>query len=442
MREHRMVRGRRAVLAAVSGGLDSVVMAHLLQAAGVPFAIAHCNFGLRGKESDGDARFVRSLAARLHVPFHGIRFSTTSFAKDNGLGIQAAARMLRYDWFRHVIKEHGYQSVATAHHADDVAETILLNMLRGAALSGYHGIRPYHNKIIRPLLFASRKEIEEYAETVGFSWRDDSSNETDHYTRNRIRHHIMPLLREINPSVEKTLLRNAAIMEGYEAIVREYTSELFEERITRKGKNIIIDIRNWMDEPKGTVMLYEWLRDLRFTGDACRNLSRGILAGSTGKTYFGGNYVAALERNQVVISPVSGPVVLPEITLKPDGKVVETPFFKLQAETVELKAGFKMDRLPDFTNRQVAWLDAAKFTGSLKLAPWRKGDRFHPLGLKGTKLVSDFMTDLQFTSEQKEKLYLLKVGSDIAWVTGYRIDDRFKLDSRTRTALKVTLYTL
>lgn len=425
-RLHR--RGDR-VLLAVSGGLDSVVMTHLYHEAGFHCAIAHCNFSLRGTESDLDQEFTEHLANRYRFGFHTKRFETEVFARDNGLSVQMAARTLRYRWFSELAVEHGYASVAVAHHTDDVAETMLLNLARGTGIAGMHGIARVKGHVVRPLLFTTRLELETYAETHMLTWREDASNAETRYLRNRIRHQVIPVLREINPSVAVAFRRHASLMEGYEklaisAIDRVKTQASWK---AAPGGGFTFAVGPVLASAAPSIVLYHMLSPFGISPAMSDELTR-MKTGHAVQTH---DWRIVRDRDAVAILPLS-PVAAGVSEWTEDVHLLQIPGGWIRKEPVVPPEGGVLTQLPGFADREAAFLDRAKLRFPLQLRLWRHGDSFVPLGMKGGKLVSDFITDEKMDAITKEHVTLLISGGEVAWVIGHRIDDRFKVTGATK----------
>lgn len=418
------------ILLAVSGGVDSVVMAHLFHLAGYSCAVAHCNFSLRGDESDGDEAFVKQLAGHYGFEFHSKRFQTEAFATDNGISIQMAARHLRYRWFEELMKEHHYSCTAVAHHADDVAETMLINLTRGTGIAGMHGIAPAKDKIIRPLLEFTRDEITAFAEAQHLSWRNDSSNNEELYTRNRIRHSVIPVLKEINPSVTSSLNRFASLMSGYEKLIEAYISTVSKQLI-RAGQapgSVTIDFLELDSLPAPEIILYHLIAPYGFNASECHQI---LQSRRTGAVFNAPGYKLVIGRCTLSIISEEESSGETEFIIHESDTHTDLPGGTLTMERVDATL-VKSKNLPDdFTRKESAYIDSSRLDFPLTVRPWKAGDSFHPLGMKGKKLLSDFFTDEKFTPEQKESVLLLLSGTEVVWVIGHRIDNRYRITETT-----------
>lgn len=418
----------KPVLLAVSGGVDSVVMAHLFHRSAIPFAIAHCNFRLRGEESEGDAQFVSQLAEHFGVPFHLKAFDTIAYADDNRLSIQMAARKLRYDYFHELHRDHRYRAIAVAHHADDVAETMLLNMVRGAGIAGVHGMASVQGLVVRPLLSLTGDEIRAYALKHELVWREDSSNAEVFYTRNRIRHRVIPVLREINPAATEAMLRHARLMHDYEELLKHFISGVSRELVRQQGTVTSVNLSKLMELPSQATLLYHLLYNFGFTATQCRQM---VESPRTGAEFYSHTHKLVTGREVMEIIPIPETGKVTGYHLHENSVSVELPHGTLTMERVS-KEYFEGGRLPDdFTDPQVAYVDSSLLEFPLHIRSWHHGDTFSPLGMQGRKLVSDFFTDEKFTPSQKEFATLLLSGEQIVWLIGHRIDHRYRIKSES-----------
>jgi tRNA(Ile)-lysidine synthase len=428
IRRHCLIPSQTKILLAVSGGIDSVVLADLLKRADIDFDIAHCNFQLRGEESDGDEDFVRALAHKYEVHFHVIRFDTSAYAKEKSLSTQLAARELRYNWFRELAESHGYSRIATAHHMNDNAETVLLNLIKGAVLSGLQGIKPQNGLIIRPLLWAAREEIGDYAEHNKLPHREDSSNVSVKYLRNNLRHTILPQLREINPSLDETLYQSSRIRQGISDFLHHRIDELKKTFTKRDG---IIIPADEIQELNPSV-LFLMLELYGFTFSQCEDLYQG-LSNTESKQFKTITHEMTKERNRIVIRPLKDDPVITEVLVE-DG--IERINFTDQFFEIE-KVDYNEAALSH--NASVAQFDFEKLKFPLKIRQWLPGDSFVPLGMHGRKKISDFLTDIHAEALSKANQLVLLSGDDIVWLVGKRIDDRYKISPETKQVWKIRL---
>lgn len=419
------------LLLAVSGGLDSVVLAHLCREAGFIFSIAHVNFKLRGEESEGDEAFVHQLAELWGVPFFVHHVDAGKFAEEKNISIQVAARELRYAFFHELIERKQADHILTAHHADDNAETILMNFFRGTGIEGLRGIPPINGKVVRPLLFATREQIEVYAKQHQLAWRNDSSNLSDKYTRNQIRHHLIPAVEAIFPGFRNTLYGNATRFAELEIIYQKAIKRVLKKMVRREGETEIISIGavNACQYPHS--LIYEWLQPFGFTSGACEEVLK-LTSSEAGKFVSGGDYFVLRHRNNLVLS-AQQPVDFGYIVWEDLNVPLKIPGGEIIAKEIDDPA--------ISPNPNEAWLDARHFQPPVIVRRWKKGDYFYPLGMRKKKKLSDFFTDAKLSVPQKEKVWIIESGSRIAWVVGMRIDDRFKITPGTKKAIRLRLMT-
>lgn len=424
-------------LLALSGGLDSCVMAHLFHRAGLSCEAAHCNFLLRGEASNADVSFVTELAKLYGFEIHTKKFHTADYAADNGISIQMAARHLRYQWFGELIKSRNLTAVSVAHHANDVAETMLINLVRGSGLAGMHGISAVNGNVIRPLLFASRKNLEEYAKEYGLTWREDASNAEDTYLRNKIRLNIVPQLTELNPSFIDTMVKHAEIMSGYENLLNKFVEDAALNMVGNSFGGMVktINLEKLLIHPSPEILLYHLIHKYGFNGEVCKEI---VTSRRAGAEFFVPGYKLAIGREELFLFD-SNELNLDEEWLIHENELeIPLALGSLEMHVVSTYAGISNKIPEDFTDENVAYIDSDKLTFPLKVRHWKNGDYFHPLGMKGKKLISDFFVDEKFSPAQKELVYLLLSGQDIVWVIGHRIDDRFKLTEQTANMRKFT----
>ena len=432
---------------AVSGGLDSVVLCHLCHAAGLSFSIAHCNFGLRGAESDGDEAFVKSLAAQYKVSFFLQRFETKKFAEENKISIQEAARELRYHWFEQILNgncspnnsfavspnEQPPKYLLTAHHADDNMETVMMNFFKGTGISGMHGILPKSGKIIRPLLFAGRKEIEEYAKEMGLTWVEDSSNKETKYTRNFLRHKVVPLIEMLYPEVRKNMKASIERFREVEVLYQQSIALHKKKLIQEKGNEIYIPVLKLQRSSPVHSIVYEIIKDYNFNARQTEEVMK-LLQSESGKYITSATHRILRNRAWLIISPlqVTGQRII--LIEKKDDEI----FFD---NKTLLKKFIAPEKVLYSNNALVAHLDAKDITFPLLLRKWKPGDYFYPLGMRKKKKLSRFFIDQKLSLNDKEKVWVIESSKKIIWVVGLRIDDRFKITPATSKVLQLSITT-
>ncbi len=425
---HDLVGPGDRILLAVSGGLDSMVMLHLFQAANYSLGVAHGNFGLRGKESDGDESFVREYCDVHKIPFYGKRFDTKNYAERMKISVQMAARDLRYAWFNELLEDGEYHWLATAHHLNDNVETVLLRWANGSGLNQLTGIPRKNDRIIRPLLFASREAIGTFAKAEKFSWREDSSNLATNYQRNFIRHEVIPKLKEINPSLEETFAGSLEKLEGASELMRRGLDQL-KDSITRiDGRNFLIDKSLLLLLGNPAFVCYEWLRPYGFEFDRCKQLVAAIPSQS-GSRFMSVTHIAVIDRENIIISPKEAEFHDVLIEEGQDKAALGPWVLSLRVE--------KRSVISEDPAR--ASLDYSRLRFPLLWRRWKPGDAFVPLGMKRTKKVSDFLIDERIPVSDKNRVTVLASADEIVWLAGYRVDDRFKVTRETEMVLALKL---
>ncbi|MFN3403694.1 MAG: tRNA lysidine(34) synthetase TilS [Cytophagaceae bacterium] len=413
------------ILLGISGGLDSVVLANLLHLSGFSFAFAHCNFNLRGQESDTDEEFVKSLAGEYKIRFFSNRFNTEEYSQKKGISIQMAARELRYAWFRGLTENHSFSKLATAHHQNDLAETIILNLTRGTGISGLKGFKPKNGNIIRPLLFATREELELYAKENKIQWREDSSNNSVKYNRNLIRKKIIPVLKEINPALEESMYLTAIKIAATENILNEYVSRIRKLCLRIENNLHVIDLQILMEHSIEThLVLYELIKPFGFSyldAEAILNFD------SSGKKLFSKTNEIIMDRNKLVLIPIEeSNINFTDIQIPIISDHVTSQYFTINASAYS-KENFILNTNPAF-----AQLDMDLLEFPLVIRAWKEGDYFQPIGMKGKKKISDFLIDLKIPLHLKKLIFVLTSGEDIVWVMGKRISEKFKVSKSTK----------
>ena len=416
----------KKLLLAVSGGLDSMVLLHLLQQLPYTIAIAHCNFQLRGLESFEDQNFVQNYASEHEIPFHFTQFDTRAFAEDYKLSTQVAARELRYHWFYEQLETHQYDFIVTAHHADDNLETFLINLSRGTGLDGLCGIPAQNEAVIRPLLPFSRAAIEAYAKENHLQWREDSSNASDKYLRNQIRHHLVPMLKDLNPDFLKAFGTTQEYLQQAQDLVSDATVLVYQQVAREEGDTIYFDLKQILRLPNYASYLYQWLKEYGFTAwDDIYNLVHS----QSGKQVFSAQYRLLKDRDFFILSPMQEPEK-------------EMYFIEKNQDKVKIPLKLQFCKVPDICKAETntIFVDKSKLVYPLVLRKWQEGDFFYPLGMNGkSKKVSKFFKDEKISLLDKENTWLLCSNEAIVWVVGMRPDERFKVEHTTNTILKIEL---
>lgn len=404
------------MLVALSGGADSVALLRLLLGLGYDCEAAHCNFHLRGAESDRDEAFATRLCRKQGVVLHVAHFQTEAVARRRHISIEMAARELRYEWFEEQRKACGAEKIAVAHHRDDSVETFLLNLIRGTGINGLRGIRPRNGRIVRPLLCLDRQEITDYLKRIRQEYVTDSTNLHDDYTRNKIRLDLLPLMQTLNPSVKRSILLTAEHLDDAAAIYDKGIEEAKRRVVTADGE---IDIPALQQETASCTLLFEMLHPLGFNATQVRKIYQA-LNGQPGKRFTSSTgWLVVKDRDRLLIT---------DTTTEPDDG--EKPVLRM--EEMAYTTDFVIPR-----DKGTACFDADKLHHPLSLRRWEKKDSFVPFGMKGTKLISDYLTDRKFSLLQKSRQWVLCCGDDIIWVVGERPDNRFRIDRSTKRVLMV-----
>ncbi len=431
--QNSLFTGQDRILLGFSGGPDSVALAHLLVRYGVTVGLAHVNFHLRGVESDRDQAFSREFASRHGLEFFTIDFDTVKYAREKGLSIEEAARNLRYQWFEELARSQGYDFIATAHNADDNVETILHNLARGTGIKGLLGIPLKRGKVIRPLLFAYKRDVLRYCQQHGLNYVVDKTNMDTAITRNRIRHNIIPEFEKINPGFKDNVLRTANNLRQVYGLVLDYVSQCREKIMKVRGKDIIINKKDLENCGHKEIVIYNLLSDLGFSPG---NIDQFwlMIQSQPGKQVQGKGYTIVNDRGEVIITPVVPVDSQDKIVIQRDTREARLGDTRLLIEVVDVSQ-VNWRNLPS----NEAALDYARLEFPVILRHWQEGDYFYPLGMRGRKKLSDFFVDQKISIVDKKKIWVLESAGKIAWVVGMRIDDRFKITDSTTKVLKLTL---
>ncbi|MHA4742020.1 tRNA lysidine(34) synthetase TilS [Dyadobacter sp. MSC1_007] len=421
-------------LLTVSGGIDSVVIAHLFHKLGLDAGIAHCNFGLRGEESEGDERFVRELAGAYNFPFFSKRFEVKSFAKDNGVSTQMAARELRYEWFEEIRKQHDFQWIATAHHANDSLETTLLNLVRGTGLAGLHGISGINKHLVRPLILTTKGEILAYAQVNGLAWREDRSNASDDYKRNLIRHKVVPVLKQLNPSLEATFNHSSVKLQSADLLLNGFLDTWAANVVVKDGDRVRINKAKLLSESEPAYRLWHLLDKFGFSYQQSVKIIASI-PGISGRQFLSASHILLIDREDLIIQEKADTQEVSDLS-------IDTLEGEFQLDILSLHLTQRgRDSNPRTSNESnTVILDIKKLKFPLSVRKWRSGDVFQPLGMKGKKKkLSDFFTDLKMDLFTKSNTYILLNGNqEIIWVIGRRLDERYRVDEDAVDFLEVT----
>jgi len=415
----------KKLLLAVSGGIDSMVLAHLFKALGYNICIAHCNFGLRGDESDGDENFVRKFAVENDIKVFVTHFDTKAFASDAKLSVQVAARRLRYTWFEELLQNNTLDYLITAHHQDDAIETFLINFTRGTGLQGLTGIPQQNGNVIRPLLPFSRDDIENYAQKNNITWREDSSNASYKYLRNKLRHDIVPIIKTLNPSFGTSFAQTLLNLQQAQSLVDDASVMVYKQVVNDLDNQKQINISQLVRLQNYRAYLYQWLSPFGFTAwDDIYNL----IDSQSGKYVTAGNFRLSKNRDNLILEPI------PE---------VENEVYKIlqNEQKTTNPIGLRLEKVNFFkenSTKNVIFVNNDLIKFPLFVRKWREGDYFYPSGMNGQKKkVSKYFKDEKFSLTDKENTWLLCTENEIIWVIGHRADNRFKVTGNTTQILKI-----
>lgn len=417
------LKGKKLLLA-VSGGIDSMVLVNLFQQLDYDIAIAHCNFQLRGEESEDDETFVKTVGEQLKVPVHTIKFDTQKQAEAHKTSIQVTARNLRYDWFSKLLEENKIDFLLTAHQLNDSLETFLINLSRGTGLDGLTGIPAQNENIVRPLLPFSREEIATYAKENNIQWREDSSNASDKYLRNKIRHDIVPILKELNPSFLNSFQNTLDNLQQAQSLVDDASRIVYRKVVEDLHLQKKINLTELMQLPNYRAYLYQWLKPFGFT--AWEDIYDLALA-TSGKQIFSTDFVLLKNRTDLILFPKNTEVETDSYWIAKGEKEVKIP----------LNISFCKATDISHQARNTIFVDENKLTYPLEIRKWKEGDFFYPMGMEGKKKVSKFFKDDKLSLIDKSNVWLLCSEGQIVWIINKRQDSRFKVDNNTTNTLQI-----
>ena len=417
------LKGKKLLLA-VSGGIDSMVLMRLCIEMKMDISVAHCNFSLRGDDSDADEDFVKSQTDKLQIPIFIKKFDTKKIAEKEKSSIQVVARNLRYEWFNTLLINNDYDYILTAHHLDDSLETFLINFTRGSGLNGLTGIPQQNVSIVRPLLPFSRTEIEIFANENKVEWREDSSNASDKYLRNKLRHDVIPILKELNPSLLHSFENTISNLQQAQSLVDDASRIVYRKVVTDTNFQKRINLTELIQLPNYNAYLYQWLEPLGFSDWESIN---DLATAQSGKQIHSQNHTLLKDRNFLIVFP------------KQESE--KTTLFLIEKDQNEIKFPLKIKfcNVDDISNQatNTIFVDEDKLQFPLVIRKWQEGDWFYPHGLNGKKKLSKFFKDEKYSLLDKSEAWLLCSNNQIVWIIGDRQDDRFKVTETTTKILKI-----
>jgi len=428
--KHNLFLPEECIVVGISGGGDSLTLVDLFIRVNQPVILAHCNFKLRGEESNLDEAFVRKISVVYDLPLYVTEFDTEEYAQKHGISIEMAARDLRYSWFEEIRNETSSSAIAVAHHSDDSLETMLINLIRGTGIKGLAGMQPRQGKVIRPLLFSNRQEITDYLDFRNLEYRTDTSNQDIRFVRNRIRNVILPEIEKINPAIRQTLREEQFLFNQVQKIIDGYTAQKVKKIASIEDDLLKINIHSLVEEQYPETILFELLRPLGFHGRQIRQILAAINSIS-GKVFTSKTHTLLIDRVYMIITS-GGEVSTEKYYFDPESPDTDLPLnFHSRILSIE---EYQPSGDPD-----VAYLDYQKLDLPLILRRWEKGDFFYPLGMDHSKKVSDFFIDQKVNRIDKSRSWILASGEQIVWIIGQRIDNRFKVTEETSDVLEIRI---
>ena len=434
---HELFSHEDKILLAVSGGVDSMVMLSVFVRLGYNIGVAHCNFGLRGEESDADTTMVLEECAKLGIVCHSERFDTLGEMERTGDSMEMTARRQRYAWFNELCRTEGYKVIAVAHHSNDSIETFFINLLRGTGLRGLTGINRQYGKVVRPLLYASRKDILEYAKQNHIPYREDSSNLSTKYLRNKIRLGLLPMLQEINPRFNALMRGNLYRLNNAQQFIDAAIDNIRESAVHSDNGIDTINVSAISEIYPRDFVIYELLNSTYgFKGDVVEELNKALKKGVTDRRFYARDYVAYLDRGNILVTKIEEEDDC-EVLVEADDMRSYCGNSVLYYEHTDID-NVNEYQLPS----DIALLDEAKLQYPLRLRRWREGDTFVPFGMAGHKKVGDYLTNQKVSIVERKRQFVLLSGDDIVWVVGRRTDERYRIGNKTENILKITKYTI
>lgn len=434
LQKYQLILEEDTILLAVSGGIDSIVMCDLFSKTHQKFAIAHCNFQLREQDSEDDEVFVKKLANYYQVPFFSKKFDTLKYADDEKVSTQMAARDLRYQWFDELLINHQMTKLATAHHQNDVLETVLLNLTRGTGIAGLHGILLQNQKIIRPLLFLTKKEILKYAEEHELKWREDISNQSTKYKRNLIRNEVVPLLRELNPNLEKTFNKSIQKIQSGEWMMNEYIIDFKKRAFFEDQDKIYINTRLLPENLHAVYLLFECIKKYNFTYQDCEDIIQSLNSSQNGLQFLSDSYQLIKNQHELIILPIIHKLSK-EFQILEETNYLESNFGNINCQQID------QSELDFRQGNSILFFDKDQLKFPLIIRKWKNGDVFKPFGMKGKKKkLSDFLIDEKIPLHKKEEVEVLISDGEIIAILAYRMSEYGKIKSSTQNIIKIVYH--
>lgn len=429
IQKQQLLTPNRPVIVGVSGGTDSVVLLHILISLGYHCIAAHCNFHLRMEDSIRDEEFVRNLAHSYSIPYYSIDFETNTYAEEHKMSIEMAARDLRYEWFNALLEKLNSQAIAIAHHADDSIETVLMNLVRGTGLRGLTGIPPRNQNVVRPLLCCTRLEVENYLVHYGLDHVEDYTNHTNNFVRNKFRNRILPLLTEINFTARENLYKSMEHLEGNRAIYQQAIDRIREAVVDKNEDGFRLNIDLILQQVHVPTVMYELLSPYGFNSSLIEQITEA-LEGESGKVFYSETHRLIKDRKYLIINAKDDYKSVSYFISQGDKELTVPVHLRINRRQVT--SDFKVSKA---SNR--VHLDASGLIFPLELRRWNEGDCFFPFGMNQKKKLSDYFIDNKFSLAQKESIWLLVSGNDIAWIIGHRLDNRFKVTGETNEVVEI-----
>ncbi len=427
--ENHLFEKKDKLLLALSGGCDSVALFHLLIKYNYHFSAVHCNFKLRGKDSDKDEQFVTDLCKRYDIQLFKTSFNTTEYAEQNKLSLEEAARNLRYDWFEEVRYRNNFAFILTAHHLNDKIETFFINLIKGTGIKGLRSILPKNDKVVRPLLFAERKEIKKFCQNNNIQYRTDKSNNDTNFLRNKLRHQVVPVFSEINPKFSESMNKNFQILSELENIYQEYIQENINNIVSYRNNLYYIDLEKLLQSSAPISLMFEIIRSFGFNSARNELIFKSLNTLQTGKIFYSDTHrILKTEKFLIIDKKKYSDNNTLYITEKLNNNDIPELSFSILKKIPEILK----------TDSDTVLIDFEKIRFPLIVRNYSEGDFFFPFGMKGKKLLSDFFTDKKINLFERERIKLLTTADNqIIWIIGLRSDERFKITKHTQKVLQI-----